>query len=447
VEPGGRQPAGQLLGSGSRIRSTVAADSREHAWRLLFPPQTRLAADGPSVEAALAASVPVVAIGHGSWPGGPQALDGVAGVALSDPRPAAADTLRKAGFEHQLRFVVLPGRRDPRWLVPAGRTEAAGAMRLYTPYRLPARIAAATARAAARLGLLSMVRPGLLLASREPFPLVERLTELVGPHSLVIHAGRGGRGERLTLAAVRQNGSLAAVARVARSPAGQASVRREATVLRGLAERDDIGAPPLLWEGSVDGALAVVVGPVAGRAPEPRLGPAHDRFLAAAARGPTRSAAQAAILGDMGARAAAVAPADGQLSASLSLVTSGLADRQLPRTVVHGDFAPWNLRLDEGRLWAVDWEHGTLDGLPLLDEIHHELQVGFLLRGWEAEDAAARLATLAATSVYGAATSRALIALALVERVVRALEEDAPPQMVARERALLAAVTADGHRP
>ena len=58
------------------------------------------------------------------------------------------------------------------------------------------------------------------------------------------------------------------------------------------------------------------------------------------------------------------------------------------RTIVHGDFAPWNLRERDGAISAFDWEYGQPSGLPLLDELHYRLQVGFLLENWSPDQAA-----------------------------------------------------------
>ncbi len=41
------------------------------------------------------------------------------------------------------------------------------------------------------------------------------------------------------------------------------------------------------------------------------------------------------------------------------------------RVIVHGDFAPWNLKIKpDGTLIAFDWEEGSLTGLPFYDLLH-----------------------------------------------------------------------------
>jgi aminoglycoside phosphotransferase (APT) family kinase protein len=58
-----------------------------------------------------------------------------------------------------------------------------------------------------------------------------------------------------------------------------------------------------------------------------------------------------------------------------------LADRSWPVSIQHGDCAPWNLlEAPDGRLRAVDWECGTLEGFPYLDVAYYILQTSALIR-------------------------------------------------------------------
>lgn len=58
-----------------------------------------------------------------------------------------------------------------------------------------------------------------------------------------------------------------------------------------------------------------------------------------------------------------------------------LANRNWPVTIQHGDCAPWNLlEAPDGRLRAVDWECGTLEGFPYLDLAYYILQTSALIR-------------------------------------------------------------------
>ena len=67
---------------------------------------------------------------------------------------------------------------------------------------------------------------------------------------------------------------------------------------------------------------------------------------------------------------------------------SALASRKWSVTRYHGDFAPWNLLVNqENRLLAIDWEYGLREGFPLLDLAHYVLQVAKLIYRWPPERA------------------------------------------------------------
>jgi hypothetical protein len=84
---------------------------------------------------------------------------------------------------------------------------------------------------------------------------------------------------------------------------------------------------------------------------------------------------------------------------------------RLPGTTVHGDFVPWNLRQHHGDLGAFDWEYAQFDGLPLIDETHHLLAVGYLLKKWTPDEACRQLLAAASATPLG-----------LPPRVVQALQ-------------------------
>ena len=63
-----------------------------------------------------------------------------------------------------------------------------------------------------------------------------------------------------------------------------------------------------------------------------------------------------------------LSPAD---MALLSSALNAIDDcSQLPAVRVHGDFAPWNIRLQNGSAALVDWEDSRAHGLPLYDAYH-----------------------------------------------------------------------------
>ena len=108
-----------------------------------------------------------------------------------------------------------------------------------------------------------------------------------------------------------------------------------------------------------------------------------------------------------------------------------LAARKWPVAVQHGDFAPWNLlRAPDGRVMAVDWEYGALNGLPLLDLAYYLLQTLALIHREDplaaARYTAAYLSGQPSLSLTDA-EARALIRLAVYDAYLKSLEDGQPP--------------------
>src|SRR5205814_2134309 len=98
--------------------------------------------------------------------------------------------------------------------------------------------------------------------------------------------------------------------------------------------------------------------------------------------GPTKLAAETNMVASLPARIAALPTPPADIAATLERFLPTLDQMTVTSTIVHGDFAPWNLRLHRGRISAFDWEYGELDGPPLADEAHFTLQLGFQMQNW-----------------------------------------------------------------
>ena len=168
-----------------------------------------------------------------------------------------------------------------------------------------------------------------------------------------------------------------------------------------------------------------------GKPTVPQLTPAHRRFLEALSFADQRCrAADSPFFQQLLSRADQCAQDAPELRPTLDAITPVLADADVPRTVIHGDFAPWNVRLRPGAdcISVFDWEYGVLDGLPLIDETHFLIQVGYLLNEWHPEKAAHELAAFAAADRrLGCHVTQALQCVYLVDSVTRLLEEGYSP--------------------
>jgi len=356
-----------------------------------------------------------------------------AGLVAVNPPLQMVRALKAAGFARIRQFAVLPGIHDPRWFVPlASRRIAAAAFQLYTAFRPRARVQASAVRLVARIGLPIWQRDVLIVASRAPALVEELLASAVpGPSAAVaMSTGTPGPARKVTLASFDSAGRMLAIAKVGTTPLASQLLAQEAAFLRALAYREDLArhCPRLLAEQATSTERIIVQEALLGRRVGPALTSAHGALLAALASGPPQPATASSLLTSLPARLAGV-----PCQAAVRLhnwANQALQEAWLPRTVVHGDFAPWNLRYRHRTLVAFDWEYARCDGLPLLDELHHHLQVGLLLRGWTASQALAELGRPASPDRYGLEQkqSRALQVIYLLDMLARRHEEGYRPE-------------------
>lgn len=357
--------------------------------------------------------------------------------------------LREAGFGYCRRFAAVPSLKNARWFISLDAPAvAAASFNLYTPTRFSANLKRAIARTAARLRLPIFYRDQIVIAQRAKLPPIEEALALVFPLRdlrLAFSAGapEPARNRKVSANAIATNGEELAFIKIADTEISRRIVEHEAAVLPALSAHTSLRglAPRLIYSGEVDGKFIAVQAPLPGKPAPARFGPAHAQFLARLRVGPNKLAAETQFFRDLSSRLSALASPPADVTDTFEHFRPILEELHVPTTIVHGDFAPWNLRIANGRISAFDWEYGELDGLPLIDETHYQLQVGCELHRWTALQAAQHLSDAALARPLGLAMPevRALQAVYLLDNVVRLLHEGyaVDHDMVANYRALM----------
>ena len=319
--------------------------------------------------------------------------DHAASVVLVNPAHIPLNALQSAGFVHLTRLAVLPSLDQPRWFIPlTSPAVSAAAFNLYSPTRLSARLKRAAVKVAVHARAPIWYRDQIVLAQREPSPLERRTRELFPNQdiSIALSAGapEGARNRKVSAAVIARNGQILAFLKLATSSLSESLLRNEARILSEMSARNVArgSIPELLLAESVDGPYVTAQSPLQGRPVASRFTEAH-RSLLGDLRIDNRAAAQTDLVIGLRSRIAALDAEEPQLSSALDQALMGLGSMPLPVGVMHGDFAPWNLRFHHGRIRAFDWEYGSMSAPSDLDEIHHRLQVGHLLENWTVERA------------------------------------------------------------
>src|SRR5664280_3853865 len=136
------------------------------------------------------------------------------------------------------RFLVLPGNRSPRWLLPAGRRKLDSVFAGWSPYRLDSRLKWRTVRTANRIGCLSFL-PGITSSTVAGFDHIDWTS--VGWHSdtppvPVVYLGTPGPSRKAVIHLLDLSlGVCQAVVKVPINDGARAAILREADVLVSLA--------------------------------------------------------------------------------------------------------------------------------------------------------------------------------------------------------------------
>lgn len=344
------------------------------------------------------------------------------------------DELRAMGFQFVHRYAVLPRWDSARWFIPLGTAAvSSAAFCLYQPSRATARVIYRLLRMVVQSGFPRWYQDELIIARREPSPLDQAVQDALPGQEVQLALSSGSfdpdSRRKPTIAALDVRGRVLAFGKIGPSPTAADSVRHEATVLPLLARRLGTAwrGPTLLGAGEVDGMFMAFQTPVQGRFPGLEINQAHRSFLATLSQGPIRPVMVSKLVKDLLARTSAAPEVRSMFGAALRTLDSV----QLPETIVHGDFAPWNIRRYRGQVAAFDWEGAEFDGLPLLDKIHHCVITGYLVRRWTVPQALRRIDRIVSTRPYGLTTNqgRALVIIALLRFCLRSGPEHDPALM------------------
>ena len=354
--------------------------------------------------------------------------------------------LRQWGFQYVRQYIALPSLQDVRWLLPVDHgTLAAASTTIPHPHRRAARLQRLVLMLLLKAGRLQ-TRSRLITVAAKRQPAIVRSFERLFPgltFDLSISAGTPGPMRKPTVACFDRNGTPLAFAKVATTPAAEALIHNEAAVLRHIESEPRLRgiAPRLLAETTCDGRATVVQSVLTGRLAPVTLGEAHRDFLSALESDATYSVAAQPFVRALLDRLRWQPGIADECRPVVEDAVRALAGTLLPSTLMHGDFAPWNLRVQDDAIRAFDWEYGVVDGLPGLDELHHVWQTRTLLDKQEPALVVQALDALAITLPIGldAKQARALVSLYLAHGLIHRFKlgcDDADPLVQSYRAAL-----------
>jgi hypothetical protein len=336
-----------------------------------------------------------VSMSGGAWPtvarvtGRPRSGDLDAGPAAPAPDGYASE------------FIVLPGARRPRLLVPAVRHAAAAAVRRYgEPGSRRARLAARGLSLSLDSGIGgTALRSRLRVQAPAGAPTIETYlrAKLGLDLSVSMHLGAARANRKPVLQLITPEGDIAGFAKIGISPLTSNLVRAERDALTRLSDCGvaRLEIPRVLHYGSWQNLAVIVLSPLPvwqRRAPlasdQLALAMVDVARVAGTLREPLAASSYWSVLDG---RLAAADDTDDRhsLLQALAAIRAQAGDTVLSFGAWHGDWTPWNMASTRGGLLVWDWERFAL-GVPLgFDALHHWLQVQVIAKRRDSRLAAA----------------------------------------------------------
>ena len=300
-----------------------------------------------------------------------------------------ADRLRLNGFKRVEEFALVPSIHTVRWLIPLGNPRSTkSALEIYVPYAWRARLIKKLLLRMNGMGLLGWTPHKVLIGSKAALPLQALVSEVSGEREPVfaLSLGTSGRYRKLTIQVMRPDGEILGYIKAPLTDAATERVRHEAAVLERLWGSVPLRPhiPKVLYSG--EWANTYILFQTQGPSqPGPiELGDMHENFLQTL-WGVHRSQVPGRLfVGEVGSRWLKTEPLLGRSYQALGQKALETAARELDRVtlpcgIAHGDFAPWNSRVENGRLFVFDWESAAWEAPIQWDVFHFRAQVASLL--------------------------------------------------------------------
>jgi hypothetical protein len=228
----------------------------------------------------------------------------------------------------------------------------------------------------------------VLIASRERLPLEKLVTEVTGERepTFAMSLGVGGNVRKLTVQVMRPNGEILGYIKLPLTESATERVRHEAAILRRLWDFPLLHPhiPRVLYAGEWSDGFILFQSPGPPSPSPVAFGPLHEDFLRTLRGTYEVEKPGREVVEGVNARWQKAAPLlDPELRAlgerALERALREMDGTTIPCGLTHGDFVPWNTRVDDGRLFLFDWESATGDTPFIWDVFHFQVQVARML--------------------------------------------------------------------
>lgn len=269
-------------------------------------------------------------------------------------------------------YYIIPGKDGLRWILPEKPSFGMPVIKQWCPYELTSKFKWKIILTACQLGQLQKL-PGIQTINiiHPPHMVGEKLwaSSKNNSYSPVIYVGTPGPNQKAVVSVVEQE--TLAVHCILKIPLGKNAdkkIIREANMIKALnKEKPNLG-PDIIFMDEKRSVTAQTE--ISGKLTTKKMTNHHINWLVSLHNHQTTT---------LGMHCDPLFKKLHQLNDTNAIAISNLMHKilhgkvlslPLPSVLLHGDFAPWNLKLTPNGIQAIDWEDALEDALPMQDLFH-----------------------------------------------------------------------------
>jgi len=312
--------------------------------------------------------------------------------ALVWARPGNRDVimLKAYGFSWWCSLAALPSLASPRWFISTKtKTMAPVGMQLYTPQYLRGKLfkwLAGTANLPALYsGNIPWINNRLLIGLREPPAFIRACDKWAGRETIDFNfaSGTAGLFQTATVQVIGRDAKPGLFVKVASTDRARRRIKNEALLLDRINSHASCygHVPRLFFSGEFNGCCLLAQSVLMGKS-----GPPYpDRMLVSFLEqliGKERIPLGESIFWKHIYNTVLSRPDANIYQPEIHKIPR---DILIPKTIMHGDFTPWNLVIRKNHVQLMDWESGVFEGIPFFDLFHYVVRYGLLIRRWSGQ--------------------------------------------------------------
>jgi len=296
--------------------------------------------------------------------------------------------LRGQGFTRFKEFALLPSATSTRWIIPMDDSHCMrSGLNIYMPYATRARVLKRMLSAISRLGWTGWARHRVVVASHKPLSFESLASEVTGEPCPVFALSLGSRGRfrKLTIQVMRPDGEVLGYLKFPMTPDAVGRIRRESAMLEHLSKFSALRSriPRLLFAGEWGQEYVLFRSAGSPLPGPPELGAFHQEFLNNLWTIEGFDKSGGTFVEEVGTnwRTAEQHLDSGWRDlgrAALTTASQELSNLSVRCGITHGDFAPCNTCICNGRLFVFDWESAETNMPHHWDIFHFQVQVANL---------------------------------------------------------------------